>query len=114
MEISLGVDIISRDPRIYAIVILSREENRFLTVLKESGPKLKLLKLIKNYSPTYMGIDSTEEFSKNDLEKLSKYVSIVQVTGKFNDFTSLPALAKRYRINLNPKILSMRHMHLRD
>jgi len=103
METSLGVDIISRDPRIYAMVILSREENRFLPVLKESGSRLKLLKLIKNYSPLYMGIDSTEEFSKNDLEKLSKYVSIVQVTGKFNDFTSLPALAKKYRIALNPK-----------
>ncbi len=103
METSLGVDIISRDPRIYAMVIISREGNRFLPVLKESGSRLKLLKLIKNYSPIYMGIDSTEEFSKNDLEKFSKYVSIVQVTGKFDDFTSLPTLAKRYRINLNPK-----------
>ncbi|KYC44682.1 MAG: hypothetical protein APG12_01616 [Candidatus Methanofastidiosum methylothiophilum] len=103
METSLGVDIISRDPRIYAMVILSKEGNRFLPVLKESGSRLKLLKLIKNYTPTYMGIDSTEEFSKNDLEKLSKYVSIVQVTGKFDDFTSLPVLAKRHKINLNPK-----------
>jgi len=103
METSLGVDIISRDPRIYAMVIISREGNRFLPVLKESGSRLKLLKLIKNYSPIYMGIDSTEEFSKNDLEKFSKYVSIVQVTGKFDDFTSLPTLARRYRINLNPK-----------
>ncbi len=103
METSLGVDIISRDPRIYAMVIISREGNRFLPVLKESGSRLKLLKLIKNYSPLYMGIDSTEEFSRNDLEKLSKFVTIVQVTGKFDDFTSLPVLAKRHRINLNPK-----------
>ncbi|MCC7572702.1 MAG: DUF460 domain-containing protein [Candidatus Methanofastidiosum sp.] len=103
METSLGVDIISRDPRIYAMVIISREGNRFTTVLKESGSRLKLLKLIKNYSPLYMGIDSTEEFTKNDLEKLSKYVPIVQVTGKFGDFTSLPILAKRHRITLNPK-----------
>jgi len=99
----LGVDIISRDPRIYAMVIISREGNRFLPVLKESGSRLKLLKLIKKYSPIYMGIDSTEEFSRHDLEKLSKHVSIVQVTGKFDDFTSLPVLAKRHRISLNPK-----------
>jgi len=103
METSLGVDIISRDPRIYAMVIISREGNRFLPVLKESGSRLKLLKLIKKYSPIYMGIDSTEEFSRHDLEKLSKHVSIVQVTGKFDDFTSLPVLAKRHRISLNPK-----------
>ena len=103
METSLGVDIISRDPRIYAMVIVSREGNRFLPVLKESGSRLKLLKLIKSYSPIYMGIDSTEEFSRNDLEKLSKYVSIVQVTGKFDDFTALPVIAKRFKINLNPK-----------
>ncbi len=99
----MGVDIISRDPRIYAMVIISREGNRFLPVLKESGSRLKLLKLIKKYSPIYMGIDSTEEFSRHDLEKLSKHVSIVQVTGKFDDFTSLPVLAKRHRISLNPK-----------
>ncbi|HOM96407.1 MAG: DUF460 domain-containing protein [Candidatus Methanofastidiosa archaeon] len=103
METSLGVDIISRDPRIYAMVLISREGNRFSTVLKESGSRLKLLKLIKKHSPIYMGIDSTEEFPRKDLEKLSKYVSIVQVTGKFDDFTSLPVLAKRHRINLNPK-----------
>ncbi len=103
METSLGVDIISRDPRIYAMVIVSREGNRFLPVLKESGSKLKLLKLIKMYAPLYMGIDSTEEFSKNDLEKLSKHVSIVQVTGKFDDFTALPVIAKRFKININPK-----------
>ncbi|KYC53688.1 MAG: hypothetical protein AMQ74_00307 [Candidatus Methanofastidiosum methylothiophilum] len=103
METSLGVDIISRDPRIYAMVIVSREGNKFLPVLKESGSRLKLLKLIKSYSPVYMGIDSTEEFSRNDLEKLSKYVSIVQVTGKFDDFTALPVIAKRFKINLNPK-----------
>ncbi len=103
METPLGVDIISRDPRIYAMVIISREGNRFLPVLKESGSRLKLLKLIKKYSPIYMGIDSTEEFSRHDLEKLSKHVSIVQVTGKFDDFTSLPVLAKRHRISLNPK-----------
>jgi len=103
METSLGVDIISRDPRIYAMVIISREGNRFLPVLKESGSRLKLLKLIKKYSPIYMGIDSTEEFSRHDLEKLSKHVSIVQVTGKFDDFTSLPVLAKRHRISLDPK-----------
>ena len=99
----MGVDIISRDPRIYAMVLISREGNRFLPVLKESGSRLKLLKLIKKYSPIYMGIDSTEEFSRHDLEKLSKHVSIVQVTGKFDDFTSLPVLAKRHRISLNPK-----------
>ena len=99
----MGVDIISRDPRIYAMVLISREGNRFSTVLKESGSRLKLLKLIKKHSPIYMGIDSTEEFPRKDLEKLSKYVSIVQVTGKFDDFTSLPVLAKRHRINLNPK-----------
>ncbi|NMC76337.1 MAG: DUF460 domain-containing protein [Candidatus Methanofastidiosa archaeon] len=103
METSLGVDIISRDPRIYAMVIVSREGNKLLPVLKESGSRLKLLKLIKSYSPIYMGIDSTEEFSRNDLEKLSKYVSIVQVTGKFDDFTALPVIAKRFKINLNPK-----------
>jgi len=103
METSLGVDIISRDPRIYAMVIVSREGNKLLPVLKESGSRLKLLKLIKSYSPVYMGIDSTEEFSRNDLEKLSKYVSIVQVTGKFDDFTALPVIAKRFKINLNPK-----------
>jgi predicted RNase H-like nuclease (RuvC/YqgF family) len=103
METSIGVDIISRDPRTYAIVIVSREGNKILPVLKESGSRLKLLKLIKNYSPVYMGIDSTEEFSKNDLERLSKYVSIVQVTGKFDDFTALPVIAKRFKININPK-----------
>ena len=103
METSIGVDIISRDPRTYAMVIVSREGNKILPVLKESGSRLKLLKLIKNYSPVYMGIDSTEEFSKNDLERLSKYVSIVQVTGKFDDFTALPVIAKRFKININPK-----------
>lgn len=103
METSIGVDIISRDPRTYAIVIVSREGNKILPVLKESGSRLKLLKLIKNYSPLFMGIDSTEEFSKNDLERLSKYVSIVQVTGKFDDFTALPVIAKRFKININPK-----------
>lgn len=99
----MGVDIVSRDPRIYAMVIISRENNKFLPLLKESGSRIKLLKLLKNYSPLYMGIDSTEEFLKKDLEKFSKYVSIIQVTGKFDDFTSLPVLAKRYRIPLNPK-----------
>ena len=103
METSIGVDIISRDPRTYAMVIVSREGNKILPVLKESGSRLKLLKLIKNYSPLFMGIDSTEEFSKNDLERLSKYVSIVQVTGKFDDFTALPVIAKRFKININPK-----------
>ncbi len=103
METFMGVDIVSRDPRIYAMVIISRENNEFLPLLKESGSRIKLLKLIKNYSPIYMGIDSTEEFLKKDLEKFSKYVSIVQVTGKFDDFTSLPVLSKRYRIPLNPK-----------
>lgn len=108
-NVIFGVDIVkgssrSREAPRYALVILSGEVERFPSV-----SRFKLLRMIRQYRPDMLAVDSILELAPNRkeliafLKRLPPEVRLVQVTGNEHQ-EPLTKLGKERGISFNPLI----------
>src|SRR5512135_966903 len=108
-QVIFGVDIVkgssrAREAPHYAVVILNGSIEKYSSV-----SRFKLLRLIKQYNPCILAVDSITELAENKkelvhlLRRLPPDVKLVQVTGNEHQ-EPLTKLGKEHGISFNPII----------